>query len=179
MKEMFKIGDKVRLVKINWLIASASFDVGDSFEVIEQKFGTTTLKYCDEKFSANFTVSDNLLMECFEKILEPCDDETDYEITEETINDLIDNAEFAYAKTFDRCTIVSCKLPNGFIITESSACVSKDDYDDKIGREICKRKIKDRLWEMEAYFKMNLNYLAEDACVAECEACSNCNKCAE
>jgi len=179
MNEMFKIGDKVRLVRINWLISCSSFSLNDEFEIIEQKFGTTTLKYCGEDYSSSCTISDDILMECFEKILESCDNETDYEITEETINDLIDNAEFSYMKTFGRCTIASCKLPNGFIITESSACVSEDDYDEKIGKEICKRKIKDRLWEMEAYFKMNLNYLAEDACVAECEACSNCNKCAE
>ena len=178
MKEMFKIGDKVRLVKINWLIASASFSMNDEFEIIEQKFGTTTLKYCGEDYSSSCTISDNILMECFEKINEEIE-EVDYHVTEETINDLLDEAEFACSTFFKRCTVVNCKLPNGFIITESSACINEKDYDFELGKKICMRKIKDRLWEMEAYFKKNLDWLSEDAFVEECEACSNCNKCAE
>lgn len=46
----------------------------------------------------------------------------------------------------DRCTVVRATLRNGFEIVESSACVSAENYDEKMGAEICKEKIKDKVW---------------------------------
>ena len=37
-------------------------------------------------------------------------------------------------------------LRNGFEIVESSACVSPENYDEALGREICLKKIKDKVW---------------------------------
>lgn len=45
-----------------------------------------------------------------------------------------------------KTTIVSCVLVNGFIITESSACVDPKNYSKEIGTEICMEKIKDKIW---------------------------------
>lgn len=45
-----------------------------------------------------------------------------------------------------KCTVVRAILKNGFEIVESSACVSAENYDEKLGAEICMRKIKDKVW---------------------------------
>ena len=46
----------------------------------------------------------------------------------------------------DKTTVVRARLRNGFEIVESSACVSAENYDEKLGREICLGKIKDKVW---------------------------------
>lgn len=46
----------------------------------------------------------------------------------------------------DKCTVVRAVLRNGFEIVESSACVSAENYDEKLGAEICLEKIKDKVW---------------------------------
>ena len=45
-----------------------------------------------------------------------------------------------------KTTVVKAKLANGFEIVESSSCVSAENYDEEIGREICVPKIKDKVW---------------------------------
>ncbi len=46
----------------------------------------------------------------------------------------------------DKCTVVRAMLRNGFEIVESSACVSEENYDEKLGKEICMEKIRDKVW---------------------------------
>ena len=46
----------------------------------------------------------------------------------------------------DKTTVGRALLRNGFEIVESSACVSAENYDEKLGREICLGKIKDKVW---------------------------------
>lgn len=46
----------------------------------------------------------------------------------------------------NKCTVVRATLRNGFEIVESSACVSAENYDEKLGAEICMGKIKDKVW---------------------------------
>ena len=46
----------------------------------------------------------------------------------------------------DKTTVVQALLRNGFEIVESSACVSAENYDEKLGREICLGKIKYKVW---------------------------------
>lgn len=43
-------------------------------------------------------------------------------------------------------TAVRAMLRNGFELVEASSCVSPENYDEKLGREICMKKIKDRVW---------------------------------
>ena len=72
-------------------------------------------------------------------------------ITEEYIEEIMENSDFEVFTAFNKCTIVSCMLPNGFVITESSACVSPENYDEELGANICFDKIADKVWELEAY----------------------------
>ena len=48
--------------------------------------------------------------------------------------------------TKSKTTLVQCILKNGFIITESSACVDPANYDEVIGTDVCMKKIKDQIW---------------------------------
>lgn len=45
-----------------------------------------------------------------------------------------------------KVTVVRATLRNGFELVESSACVSAENYDEKMGAEICMEKIKDKVW---------------------------------
>ena len=72
-------------------------------------------------------------------------------VTQEQINNLIANSDIEVLTIFDKVTVVSCKLPNGFVITESSGCVDPANYDESLGRELCLQRIEDRLWELEGY----------------------------
>lgn len=72
-------------------------------------------------------------------------------ITQQHINNLIENAVIYTQTIFDKCTFVSVQLENGFILTESSACVDPANFDEKIGYDICIERIKNKLWELEGY----------------------------
>lgn len=45
-----------------------------------------------------------------------------------------------------KCTVVRAVLRNGFAIVESSECVSAENYDEKMGEEICMERIKNKIW---------------------------------
>ena len=72
-------------------------------------------------------------------------------VTQEQIDKLISNSEIIVQTVFDKVTIVSCKLPSGFVITESSGAVDPANYDVNIGKEICMERITNKLWELEGY----------------------------
>ncbi|WP_342045926.1 Gp49 family protein [Bacillus sp. OTU530] len=52
---------------------------------------------------------------------------------------------------FDKCTVVTAQLPSGFIIVESSACIEPVNYNEKLGAEICMKRIENKIWELEGY----------------------------
>lgn len=72
-------------------------------------------------------------------------------VTQDDINKLLKEAEVGVATVYDKCTMVSVKLKNGFIITESSACVDPANYDIETGVDICLDRISNKLWELEGY----------------------------
>ena len=52
-----------------------------------------------------------------------------------------------YVETMgEKTTVVRAVLRNGFELVEASACVSKENYDEQLGAEICMKKIKDKVW---------------------------------
>ena len=72
-------------------------------------------------------------------------------ITQEIVDTIYNNSQ-KYVKTlFDKMTLVSIQLPNGFCITESSACVDPENFSMDIGYEICENRIKNKIWELEGY----------------------------
>lgn len=65
-------------------------------------------------------------------------------ISQEMVDDFIVATEVTTMG--DKCTVVRAVLRNGFEIVESSACVSAENYDEKLGADICMKKIKDKVW---------------------------------
>lgn len=72
-------------------------------------------------------------------------------VTREDIVQLLSEAEAAVTTVHGKCTIVSVKLKNGFVITESSACVDPANYNEGLGFNECMKRIEDKLWELEGY----------------------------
>jgi len=67
-------------------------------------------------------------------------------IVPQMVDDFIANYE---VHTFaPKTTVVKATLVNGYIITESSSCVDPTNYDEKLGQEICMKRIKDKIWEL-------------------------------
>ena len=101
----------------------------------------------------NFTFGGGLHLCCMsadelEKYFTVCKSPT---ITDDDIEDIIEHTKFKTFTVFDKCTVVVAELPNGFILTESSACVSPENYDADEGYDICVGKIEDKIWELEGY----------------------------
>lgn len=94
-------------------------------------------------------------------------------ISEEYIAEIMENSEFEIATVFDKCTVVSCRLPNGFVITEYAACVSPENYDEDMGAEICFERISNKVWELEAYRLQQ--YLWEESLAKKCDSTCDCN----
>ena len=72
-------------------------------------------------------------------------------ITQEHIDKIIDKTEVQIMTVYDKCTVVTAKLPNGFVIVESSACVDKANYNEEMGAQICVERIINKIWELEGY----------------------------
>lgn len=79
-------------------------------------------------------------------------------VKKEHVKYLLNESEVMVATVFDKVTVVSVKLPNGFVITESSGAVSKENYDEEIGKEISLKKIEDKIWELEGYLLQDDNW---------------------
>ena len=72
-------------------------------------------------------------------------------VTQEQVNEIIENSEITVDTVHDKVTRVTCKLPNGWVLGEVTGAVSKENYDEEIGRKICMRKIESQIWQLEGY----------------------------
>jgi hypothetical protein len=80
---------------------------------------------------------------------------SDIIVTQDQVNSIFEQSEIKIQTLFDKTTVVAAKLPNGFVIVESTGCVDPENYNEKIGSDICFERIKDKIWELEGY---NLQY---------------------
>lgn len=81
-----------------------------------------------------------------------------------------------------KTTVVRAVLKNGFEIVESSSCVSAENYDEKLGEEICMKRIRNKVWELLGFLLqtavggVNGEAAAENHCCDEdCER-SRCDE---
>lgn len=120
--------------------------------------------------------------EYFEKYEEPKKEAPT--ITPERIEEIMNNSEVYVDTVFDKCTVVTCKLPNGFVITESSACVSPENYNEDTGFDICMERIVNKVWELEGYklqselYEAEMELLGTEECPYDCNECP-CDGCDE
>lgn len=153
--EFLKEGDIVEVVNSGDGIIQFAF--GENF----MHMGVMTTDECENHFD-----------KYVEKVAAPT-------VTTEHIRDIINNSDIEAFTIFDKCTVVACKLPNGFVIVESSACVSPENYDKDIGYDICFGKIVDKIWELEGYKLQNEVYEAHEenmmAHTCDCCDCKNEN----
>ena len=94
---------------------------------------------------------------------EPADDKPLKGVSYEKIEKLMAEANISATTFFGKTTVVVAQFPNGFVITESSSCVDPRTYDEEEGKQICLKRIKERLWEMEGYFLQEQEYLWNQA----------------
>lgn len=72
-------------------------------------------------------------------------------VTPENIEKLMNQSEFKEFTVFGKATMVAMQLPNGHVITASSSCVDKNNYDKQLGIKNCKRQLRHQLRGLEAY----------------------------
>ena len=58
----------------------------------------------------------------------------------------------------EKTTLVHATLENGFTITKTSACVDPENYDQKIGAEICMEHIKNEVWYLLGFLLQQREY---------------------
>jgi hypothetical protein len=157
------INDKFVAVKNMWFLDEGTIvnvtNVNNNENIISFTFG--------ENNSNNGYMDYNTFNEHFNKIEDMTAKIKAPTITEEYIAEIMENSEFEVHTVFGKCTVVSCRLHNGFVITESSACVSPENYDEDMGAEICFDKIADKIWELEGYRLQQWLWEEENDCHCE------------
>ena len=147
---MFRDGQRIRIWGIEGIASQVSFEIGalgpraDIKLVLMNENGEWPKHEYREVSMEDVDVREI-------KFLQEEQEMSNIKVTEKRINHLMKTAEYDIKTVFGKCTIVAAKLENGFIITESSACVDPANYDKAMGERICKEKIRDRLWELEGY----------------------------
>lgn len=48
-------------------------------------------------------------------------------------------------------TYVTIRMKNGFTLRESTTCVDPENYNEEIGKEICLKKLEDKVWLLLGY----------------------------
>ncbi|MEC0242776.1 Gp49 family protein [Paenibacillus dokdonensis] len=77
-------------------------------------------------------------------------------VTQEQVVAIMNNSEYEVIhKIFGKQCIVVAKLPSGFTVVGESACVDPANYVESIGEEIAKKRIENKLWELEGYKLQN------------------------
>lgn len=83
---------------------------------------------------------------------------TKWSVTEEQVEAMLKSATIHDMQLGNKTTLVWATLKNGFVIVESSSCVDPKNYDHELGRQICMKRIADKIWEMEGYVTQCLEY---------------------
>lgn len=149
-------GDIVEIVDVNenGLI---SFAFGECY----MHKGLMTAEECDEHF----------------EMYEEPEELLPLKVTSERVEDIINNSHIEVYTAFDRCTVVICELPNGFILVEYSPCMSEEDYSEEIGFNNCIGKIREKIWELESYVLKEVAYedeYDEESDYDDCDCCREC-----
>lgn len=75
---------------------------------------------------------------------------SDIKVTQTEIDLLLNSADVQVRTEFGKCTVVTVRLRNGFILTESSACVDPANYDVELGKKLCFQHIENVESRMKA-----------------------------
>lgn len=170
---MLTKGMKIKLVKPMGVFTN----VGEVCEIIEVVDNTIAFT-----FGANGVHLGVMNYDEFEKYFEiyeePEEEVKAVVVDPEYIEYLIEKSDVTIDTNLD-CTVVTVKLPNGFVISEFSP------YNKEKGIEICMNRISEKLFELEAYKLQWDLYEAHEAevdspCGFDCylnDECHGCGMC--
>lgn len=72
-------------------------------------------------------------------------------VTRQDIDALLAASEIDVCTKFEKVTVVTVRMPNGFVLVESSGAVDKANYSEQLGRKTCLERIAIKLWQFEGY----------------------------
>lgn len=73
-------------------------------------------------------------------------------VTEEDVKANMQDVFVTTIKAFDKpVTYVEVRMKNGFTVRETTTCVDPANYSEKIGKEICLKRIEDTIWLLLGY----------------------------
>lgn len=150
---MFKKNDKVKLIRPIGELQK----IGEVFRI--SNIIGHIIVIASEETEKKETISDVGINTYFEKVEEQVDNKSLKGVSYEKIEKLMAEANIYVTTFFDKTTVVAAQFPNGFVITESFSCIDPRAYNMLYGKEICLRRIKERLWEMEGYSLQEQEYL--------------------
>lgn len=142
---MLKKGDKIVLVK-----QMGVFDNVGEVCTVEKVLDDGTISFSFGNGLHLGVMSEDEFEKYF-KIYEEPVKKTSNRVTSDMVDDIIDNSEVIVDTLFGNCTMVALRMPNSFIIVETSACVDPANYDEDLGFEICMGRIRDKIYELEGY----------------------------
>ena len=161
------VGDRIRLIK----------PMG-CFEVIGTEFKVS--KITDDSIQFNFdiinaysrasgvgVISYDEFDEYFEKVEENKKLNGIVEVSDEQIEGIIAHVEreINYGLFGNTCTVVTCKLPSGYVISKSVAYNSVKEYANAVANgddvEKCITQIKNQVKELEIYARAQKRYEAQ------------------
>lgn len=77
---------------------------------------------------------------------------TSIRVTKEQVQENMQDVIVRTLQDFDKpCTYVTVRMKNGFTLRESTTCVDPANYDEEIGKQICLKKIEDKIWFLLGY----------------------------
>lgn len=136
------IGTKLVEAEPAWRLNGKVYDAGTMFGGADRPEEGYRVRYPDgyESWSPK---------EVFEKAYLPLEHNQELKTDEPSISARMveDFIRETWTETLgEKTTVVRAALRNGFEIVESSSCVSPENYDEAMGRDICLKKIRDKVW---------------------------------
>ena len=73
-------------------------------------------------------------------------------VTQEEVNKNMKDVLVRTVEEFGKpTTYVTVRMENGFTLRESTTCVDPSNYDENIGKEVCLKRIEDKVWFLLGY----------------------------
>ena len=166
---MLKEGTKIKLVKPMGILEN----IGEVYSVAQANEKIITFS-CGMGLMCSMSYDE---LERYFEIVESEKEKMAPTVDPDYIEYLITHSNVSAETVYDKCTVVTMQLPNGFVITESSACVSPENYDKEMGINNCINKISEKLWELEGYRLQCELYENSDLEEYECDNPDCCGCC--
>lgn len=78
--------------------------------------------------------------------------ETNIKVTQKDVDENMKDVLVRTVEEFGKpSTYVTVKMKNGFILRDSTTCIDPANYSEEIGKEICLKRIEDKIWFLLGY----------------------------